>query len=73
MMIRLTEWAARQGIAYITAFRWAGRGKVPGLHRAVSGRLFVEVPDGPLAPVSNLKAERLKVLLREALAMIETP
>lgn len=45
MMIRLTEWADRQGIAYITAFRWAHRGKVPGLHRAVSGRLFVEVPD----------------------------
>lgn len=47
MMIRLTEWADRQGIAYITAFRWAHLGKVPGLHRAVSGRLFVEVPDLP--------------------------
>lgn len=47
MLIRLTEWADRQGVAYITAFRWAGRGKVPGLHRAVSGRLFVDVPDVP--------------------------
>jgi predicted site-specific integrase-resolvase len=48
MMIRLTEWAAQQGIAYITAFKWSQRGKVPGLHRAVSGRLFVEVPDPPV-------------------------
>jgi predicted site-specific integrase-resolvase len=46
-MIRLTEWASQQGIAYITAFKWTKRGKVPGLHRAVSGRLFVEVPDPP--------------------------
>lgn len=45
MLIRLTDWADRQGIAYITAFRWSRRGKVPGLHRAVSGRLFVEVAD----------------------------
>lgn len=43
MKIRLTEWANRQGIAYITAVRWAKAGKIPGLHRAVSGRLFVEV------------------------------
>lgn len=44
-MIRLTDWAVQQGIAYITALRWAHAGKVPGLHEAVSGRLFVEVPD----------------------------
>ena len=45
MMIRLTDWAAQQGIAYVTAFRWAHAGKVPGLHKAVSGRLFVEVQE----------------------------
>ncbi len=44
MMIRLTEWASRQGIAYITAFRWARAGKVPGLVKAPSGRLFVNLP-----------------------------
>ena len=43
MKIRLTDWATRQGISYITAFRWAKAGKIPNLHRAVSGRLFVEV------------------------------
>lgn len=47
MMIRLTEWAAQQGISYLTAFKWSQRGKVPGLHRAVSGRLFVDVPAPP--------------------------
>ena len=47
MLIRLTEWASRQGVAYITAFRWAHAGKVPGLHRAASGRLFVDVADTP--------------------------
>lgn len=46
-MIRLPEWARRNGIAYITAFRWAHAGKIPGLHRTVSNRLFVEVPDLP--------------------------
>jgi predicted site-specific integrase-resolvase len=45
MMIRLTEWATRQGIAYITAFRWSQAGKIPGLHKSVSGRLFVEVEE----------------------------
>lgn len=45
MMIRLTDWAETQGIAYVTAFRWARMGKIPGLHRAVSNRLFVDVPD----------------------------
>ncbi len=46
MKVRLTDWPTRQGISYTTAFRWARAGKIPGLHRAVSGRLFVEVePD----------------------------
>jgi len=45
MMIRLTEWARRQGIAYVTAFRWARAGKVPGLQKSITGRLFVEIPD----------------------------
>lgn len=45
MKIRLTDWAARQGIAYITAFRWSRLGKIPGLTSTPSGRLFVEVPD----------------------------
>lgn len=47
MKIRLPEWARRQGIAYVTAYRWSRLGKVPGLHRAPSGRLFVEVDDPP--------------------------
>ena len=48
MKIRLTEWAAQQGISYVTAFRWARDGKVPGIHRAASNRLFVDVPDLPV-------------------------
>jgi putative resolvase len=48
MLIRLTTWAEQQGIAYITAFRWAQAGKIPGLHRNVAGRLYVEVA-GPVA------------------------
>lgn len=44
-MIRLTEWARRQGIAYITAFRWAHADKIPGLHKNAGGRLFVEILD----------------------------
>ena len=48
MKIRLTAWAVHQGISYITAFRRARAGKVPGLYKdVVSGRLFVEVPDPP--------------------------
>ncbi len=54
MKIRLTEWAERQGIAYITAFRWAHAGKIPGLHKTVSGRLFVEVKDVPAGRVVAL-------------------
>lgn len=45
MKIRLTEWAAREGISYTTAYRWSKQGKVPGLVSAVSGRLFVEIGD----------------------------
>lgn len=45
MMIRLTEWAVRQGISYTTAYRWSKEGKVPGLRQVISGRLFVEVAD----------------------------
>ena len=63
--IRLTEWADR--IAYVTAFRWAGRGKVPGLHRSVSGRLFVEVADR--APVSDGR-RKMRALLREMTAVL---
>ena len=55
----------------MTAFRWAGRGKVPGLHRSVSGRLFVEVADG--APVSDGKAEKMRALLREMTAVLDAP
>lgn len=43
MKIRLSEWASQQGIAYVTAYRWARAGKVSGLHQATSGRLFVNV------------------------------
>lgn len=45
MKVRLTEWAAREGISYTTALRWAKAGKVPGLSVAPTGRLFVEVAD----------------------------
>lgn len=43
MKVRLTDWSSCQGIFYTTAFRWAKAGKIPGLHQAVSGRIFVEV------------------------------
>lgn len=43
MRIRLTEWATRQGISYGAAFRWGKEGKIPGLVRAPTGRLFVEI------------------------------
>lgn len=52
MIIRLSEWATRQGISYITAFRWSKAGKVPGLQRAPSGRLFVDLPDEPGSAVA---------------------
>src|SRR5688500_11583522 len=39
MKVRLCDW----GIASITAVRWAKAKKSLGLHRTVSGRLFVEV------------------------------
>ena len=45
MKIRLTEWATQQGIAYVTAFRWYRLGKVPGVEKSISGRLFVDVPN----------------------------
>lgn len=43
MKIRLTEWAIQQGISYITAYRWAKGGKIPGLYSTPTNRLFVEV------------------------------
>lgn len=42
MRIRLSEWAAREGIARITAYRWARAGLVPNLVQVASGRLLVE-------------------------------
>jgi len=47
MKIRLTEWAARQGVARVTAVRWAKAGKVPGLTRTPANRLMVEVDVAP--------------------------
>ena len=44
-MIRLTEWARRQGIAYVTAFRWARADKVPGPEAAHCWRCGVWLPD----------------------------
>ena len=40
--IRLSTWAARQGIHQKTALRWCGLGKVPGAVQTVSGRWYVE-------------------------------
>lgn len=47
MRIRLREWAAKQGVAAITASRWARAGKIPGLIRTSSNRLYVDVVDMP--------------------------
>lgn len=49
MLIRLSEWASQQGIAYTTAFRWSRTNRVPGLKKSVSGRLYVEVSDAATA------------------------
>lgn len=40
--IRLSEWAVRIGIHHRTALRWAGDGKVSGLWRSPTGRLYVD-------------------------------
>lgn len=47
MLIRLTEWARREGITYADAYKMAKDGQIPGLYQTPkgdSGRLRVDVP-----------------------------
>ncbi len=40
--VNLKEWAAREGIAYVTARRWFAAGKLPVPARKVGGLILVE-------------------------------
>jgi putative resolvase len=46
--MKLSEWAERQGIHYMTAWRWwkAGRLPVPA-YQTPSGSIMIELPDSP--------------------------
>ncbi len=45
--MRLSEWARREGVAYITAWRWWNEGKLPVPARKVGKLILVDVPDAP--------------------------
>lgn len=46
--MRLSEWAARNGVHYQTAWRWARDGKMPvPVTRTVTGTWMVQVPEPP--------------------------
>ncbi|PWR14558.1 IS607 family transposase [Micromonospora sicca] len=48
--MRLGEWAARNGVHYQTAWRWAGDGKMPvPVVRTATGTWLVQEPDVPAA------------------------
>ena len=43
--MRLSEWARREGVAYITAWRWWNEGKLPVPARKVGKLILVDVPE----------------------------
>jgi predicted site-specific integrase-resolvase len=43
--VRLSEWARREGVAYITAWRWWNEGKLPVPARKVGRLILVDVPE----------------------------
>ena len=43
--MRLKEWAERNGVAYITAWRWHDEGRMPVPSRKVNGVIMVDVDD----------------------------
>ena len=43
--MRLSEWAKREGVAYITAWRWWNEGKLPVPARKVGKLILVDVPE----------------------------
>jgi putative resolvase len=46
--MKLSEWAERQGIHYMTAWRWWKAGKLPvPAYQTPSGSIIVELPDRP--------------------------
>lgn len=47
MRIRISEWATREGIAFITAKRWVLAGRIPGAVKNATGHWYVDVPDVP--------------------------
>jgi putative resolvase len=50
-LMRLTDWAEKQGIAYMTAWRWFKQGKMPvKTIQTPSGMILVEVEDGARTP-----------------------
>jgi len=45
VLVRLREWAQREGVAYITAWRWWNEGKLPVPARKVGKLILVDVPE----------------------------
>ena len=43
--MRLSEWAKREGVSYITAWRWWNEGKFPVPARKVGKLILVDVPE----------------------------
>ena len=43
--MRLSEWARREGVAYITAWRWWNEGKLPVPARKAGTLILVDVPE----------------------------
>lgn len=43
--VKLSDWARREGISYITAWRWWRNGKLPvPVHQTPSGTIIVDIP-----------------------------
>lgn len=43
--MRLKDWAEREGVAYITAWRWHNEGRMPVPSRKVNGVIFVDAEE----------------------------
>lgn len=44
MRIRLSSWAQREGVSFVTAKRWVLKGRIVGAEKNATGRWFVTVP-----------------------------
>jgi predicted site-specific integrase-resolvase len=42
--MKLSKWAAKQGISYLTAYRWFKSNKIPNAYKTLTGAIMVNEP-----------------------------